>query len=815
MADLFLKLLVETTGSSANTGKKYAYYTSSLVQDTDGSLGAKEVWRRIQLLPSCSYEDGSGPPISYKAGHTLYTGRSVLSSSYAYASGETSGSEPGPIIFHDKENGGYNIVRYKFYGPGVCGALGFADGVWNYPERFQLAERDDYDNSFTGDLQSDTLFVKKGLRFSSMARVKGNMTFDATGSANTGISFVGHEAGEPKMLAFMQLQGMSASLLPAREADNSHTGHFNIYSFVNASNQVNTRDIKYLPSVNGHGMFTKGGEASNLCNLRIHNIYGLNSTGSRQGIGITDYEGFEMRLGNAYLDNTAVLGYPLGDKNDGTNWTNVSAANALKFLHVTSNHNSLYTNGDTVGVAFVFGKRVAQNTAAGSEATAWTGSAFHIYPTRPYVGAAAGSNQIQEMKVHMPLLASTLESSGSATIGNDLDVSGDLTAATITMSGKIDTSGEVEAEHLHSTDDVEVGHAIYHSGDTNTQIIFTTDAIEFEAGGVEFFRIVESTNDNLVVNEGSADVNFRVESNSYTTMFKVDAGLNKIGINEGTPASLLHIQQDTDGDDGGIRLYNNQDGTYWSIRVNTSEYLYFNYNGTSNGGRLQHSDVGQITFTGQHRSSPSTGTVDNYTSSIGYIVCADGTYDNLWDNNDKVKQDTRPNINESIPRVKLSNKSKDKTVFGVISECEVITEQTTTSESIEVLNDPTDPDTKIRTVTSSSAYTREFSQGAFTTIMEASSSADQKLVINSLGEGAVWVCNISGSIENGDYITSSPIEGLGMKQDDDLLHNYTVAKITQDCTFDLAASASYDCVEFNWSGSAYRKAFVGCTYHCG
>ena len=53
-----------------------------------------------------------------------------------------------------------------------------------------------------------------------------------------------------------------------------------------------------------------------------------------------------------------------------------------------------------------------------------------------------------------------------------------------------------------------------------------------------------------------------------------------------------------------------------------------------------------------------------------------------------------------------------------------------------------------------------------------------------------------------------------MKQDDDLLHNYTVAKITQDCTFDLN-NPNYDCVEFQFSGSTYRKAFVGCTYHCG
>ncbi|MBT7974257.1 MAG: hypothetical protein HN687_08910, partial [Candidatus Marinimicrobia bacterium] len=101
--------------------------------------------------------------------------------------------------------------------------------------------------------------------------------------------------------------------------------------------------------------------------------------------------------------------------------------------------------------------------------------------------------------------------------------------------------------------------------------------------------------------------------------------------------SLLHIQQSTDNDDGGIRLYNVQDGTYWSQVVNTSEYLYFNYNGGSYGGYIKNNvNVGQIDFTGQHRNSISTGTVNEHTGSIGYIVCADGTYDNLWDNNDNV-----------------------------------------------------------------------------------------------------------------------------------------------------------------------------------
>jgi hypothetical protein len=52
-----------------------------------------------------------------------------------------------------------------------------------------------------------------------------------------------------------------------------------------------------------------------------------------------------------------------------------------------------------------------------------------------------------------------------------------------------------------------------------------------------------------------------------------------------------------------------------------------------------------------------------------------------------------------------------------------------------------------------------------------------------VGEGAIWVVNTGGSLESGDYITTSNLVGYGQKQDDDVLHNYTVAKITMDCDF--------------------------------
>jgi hypothetical protein len=52
----------------------------------------------------------------------------------------------------------------------------------------------------------------------------------------------------------------------------------------------------------------------------------------------------------------------------------------------------------------------------------------------------------------------------------------------------------------------------------------------------------------------------------------------------------------------------------------------------------------------------------------------------------------------------------------------------------------------------------------------------RRITFNAVGEGMINVCKDGGNIEIGDYICSSNRPGKGMKQDDDLLHNYTVAK---------------------------------------
>jgi hypothetical protein len=219
----------------------------------------------------------------------------------------------------------------------------------------------------------------------------------------------------------------------------------------------------------------------------------------------------------------------------------------------------------------------------------------------------------------------------------------------------------------------------------------------------------------------------------------------------------------------------------WKIHAVANGNLHFDFqNGNGNfatkGYLNQAVDVGAIDFTGQHRSKFE----GEFTSElVGLIVESTGAYLEL-------DGSVQPKIDEALPSVKLTTAAKCKRVYGVLSHIE--------------------------------GDTREYGSG-FVTVVPKDDNIT-RVVVNSVGEGSLWVINTRDqSLENGDYICSSTVAGYGEKQDDDLLHSYTVAKITMSLdwsnlpdwleTRNVTASG-----EVSETGE-YKAAFVGVTYHCG
>ena len=94
-------------------------------------------------------------------------------------------------------------------------------------------------------------------------------------------------------------------------------------------------------------------------------------------------------------------------------------------------------------------------------------------------------------------------------------------------SGQIDTTGSVGV-----SGSLDVGEYIRHIGDTNTYIRFTDDNINIQAGGVDFIDIIEDgSQDQVVINQGAVDVDFRVESTNEPRGLFVDANANTFHVN--------------------------------------------------------------------------------------------------------------------------------------------------------------------------------------------------------------------------------------------------------------------------------------------
>jgi hypothetical protein len=168
---------------------------------------------------------------------------------------------------------------------------------------------------------------------------------------------------------------------------------------------------------------------------------------------------------------------------------------------------------------------------------------------------------------------------------------------------------------------------------------------------------------------------------------------------------------------------------------------------------IQSTDGQYINFTGKH--SCKSYSLDLYDDDkIGYIVSSTGNYQSM--NSIYHKSNIKQNIDkenwDALPIVELSTVKNDKRVFGVITGYEDVNQKRTQNNGYMI-----------------NIYDKEI--------------YDNRLHIAGIGEGGIYVSDFNGSLQNGDYITTSDIPGIGMKQNENFLCNQTVAKITMDCDF--------------------------------
>lgn len=253
--------------------------------------------------------------------------------------------------------------------------------------------------------------------------------------------------------------------------------------------------------------------------------------------------------------------------------------------------------------------------------------------------------------------------------------------------------------------------------------------------------------------------------------------------------------------DDGLVVYRKDDSVTaaWHMFVDNDGNWVFGKNGHPTAvleGDLSVPDIASLDFTGQHRCRPSASLMEMVKRGVtvvglpvaGSIVVSSGTVCTAMGKQGQVYSGKEGiAVSQSLPSVELSAKVRDKAVFGIISGMETCTED---------------------------GMSRTYNTGSMVAIFQKE-PGDDRLVINSLGEGAIWVCNADfARVENGDYVTTSHIPGVAMKQKSDTLRNSTVAKLTVGCDFSLNSSL-FECREVVYMGITYRCALLACTFHCG
>lgn len=241
----------------------------------------------------------------------------------------------------------------------------------------------------------------------------------------------------------------------------------------------------------------------------------------------------------------------------------------------------------------------------------------------------------------------------------------------------------------------------------------------------------------------------------------VDRFGNSVSIDGGRTIIGSFLDDLSDIDMGSVYIFS----TIWELNgtalsVNSSNANAITASNTSGGFAFYAALGGYGPFTGSHEAIINRAELENL--KPGMLLSLTGqTFNYLSEEGEK-------SLSTTLPVTTLAQTKNDKRVFGVFCR---------------------------RAEMANHWYQLQQNQSM--------------VLVNALGDGLAWVSNINGDITAGDYITTSDIPGYGMKQEDGILHHYTLGKATEDVNWQNVT----DTVEHN--GQQYKVYLISLIYTSG
>lgn len=292
----------------------------------------------------------------------------------------------------------------------------------------------------------------------------------------------------------------------------------------------------------------------------------------------------------------------------------------------------------------------------------------------------------------------------------------------------------------------------------------STNAITASSDSSGSYLIVQNT-----VSSSTADA-------VYASTSGTGAGGNFYGPSKGLVASSWTLGADISGTTTGVNAVGGYYGGKFSATQTTGGFAVIAdvTASTSTAGRFTCSGNGNIVYLckgGYAINTPVGGGKAYFQGGTGAFT---GFHDGLLPKDQAfeigdivvdVDIAVKHDINSVLTTVSVSNTSSQKGVIGVISAARNL------DDTLELPYD----------------------------LWWFYEQTHRVLEVNALGEGQINVCGEGGNMEIGDLVVTSSIPGKGMRQADDIIRSYTVAKVRENVTFD----------------SPDQVKQVACIYLCG
>lgn len=364
----------------------------------------------------------------------------------------------------------------------------------------------------------------------------------------------------------------------------------------------------------------------------------------------------------------------------------------------------------------------------------------------------------------------TLGTIGTGTWQGSVIASAYLDADTAHLSGTQTFSG---AKTFSST--VDIAQDLRHSGDTDTYLRMSDDLIRIVAGNIDMIRFTESTQNSVVINDGGNDVDFRFESDTLTHALFIEGSSGNVGIGASTPDKKLVVRgADSevvidDTNSTPVLRFRNSGTTAGYIQTTSNQDMKFHTGGVSEAVRIDSSgNVGIGTTSPATRlevlsnaNEEGISIVDS-SENLKYKVRQYGgnTYSSFWNSSNveqvRIASGGSSYFNGGNVGIGTTSPDYELHVIGTASFTDTVAgayfEENASHESLKSMR------TGFILVMDKDGELVPCTKENDTTVFGVAKKGYKQPII--MGAEPI---KVTGPIKVGDFITTSNVEGHGMK----------------------------------------------------